>query len=107
MRCMTKPAATLSAAESPARDTSAAGRRVNARLDAQAQAELECLTRETGLSVTGIIRRAIHRYYQQRLAPVHSVADEFADLVGAIEGPEDWSLDYKRGLSEGLAQKLA
>ncbi len=104
---MTKAAHTIHLAESSATYSVSAGRRVNARLDARTHAELECLVRETGQSVTEVIRTAIHRYYQQRQAPAHSVADDFADLIGAVEGPEDWSVDYKRSLTEGLAQKLA
>jgi hypothetical protein len=98
---MTKAASSNLGAESPV--AYSAGRRVNARLDAQTQAELECLVRETGQSVTEVIRAAIHRYYQQCQATAHNVADDFADLIGAVEGPEDWSVDYKRTLSEDLA----
>ncbi|MCS6787225.1 MAG: ribbon-helix-helix protein, CopG family [Thiobacillaceae bacterium] len=83
------------------------GRRVNARLDPATQAELECLVRESGMTVTEVIRTAIHRLYQQRRAPAPSVADVFADLIGAIEGPADWSSDVKKALSEGLGRKHA
>ncbi len=82
-------------------------RRVNARLDPATQAELECLMQETGMTVTEVIRTAIHRLYQQRQAPSPSVADSFADLIGAIEGPEDWSSDVKKALTAGLSGKHA
>lgn len=94
-------------AETSAVYAAPSARRVNARLDPATQAELECLMQETGMTVTEVIRTAIHRLYQQRQAPSPSIADSFADLIGAIEGPEDWSSDVKKALSAGLSAKHA
>lgn len=80
----------------------ASARRVNAWLDPATQAELECLLQATGMTVTEVIRTAIHRFYQQRHAPSPSMADSCADLIGAIEGPADLSSNVKKALTARL-----
>jgi hypothetical protein len=79
--------------------------RVNARLDEATQRELQQLVRDTGASVTEVIREAIHRYYLQEAAQAHTVADDFADLIGSIAGPAELSVDYKRILADSLGRK--
>lgn len=83
------------------------GRRVNARLAPAARAELGCLVRKSGVTLTEVIRTAIHRHYPQRRAPASSVADAFADLIGTIAVLVDWSSDVNKALSGGLGRKHA
>lgn len=83
------------------------GMRVNARLDEATQRELQQLVRDTGLSVTEIIRASIHRYYLQEAAQAQSVADSFADLIGSFDGPEDLSSRYKQACTHSLLDKHA
>lgn len=81
--------------------------RVNARLDEATQRELQQLVRDTGLSVTEVIRAAIHRYYLQEAAQAQSVADSFADLIGSVDGPADMSVTYKQACTQSLRDKHA
>lgn len=83
------------------------GMRVNARLDEVTQRELQQLVRDTGLSVTEVIRAAIHRYYLQEAAQGQSVADSFVDLIGSIDGPADMSVTYKQACTQSLRDKHA
>lgn len=97
----------VSDAASPHYHATQRGTRVNARLDEATQRELEQLQRDTGGSVTDVIREAIHRYYLQAASQAHTVADDFADLVGCIDGPADLSTHYKAELLASLARKHA
>lgn len=101
IRRMTKLAESIS---SPYRVTRT-GMRVNARLDENTQRELQQLVRDTGQSVTDVIREAIHRLYLQKAAQTHTVADDFADLIGCFDGPADMSVNYKQLLRESLTRK--
>ena len=74
--------------------------RVNARLDEDSEEKLAYLEKETGLSVSEIMRRAIASYYS-RLRNDNadpSMALIKAGFVGCGEGPEDLSANYKQHL---------
>lgn len=79
--------------------------RVNARLDDASRRELQQLVRDTGRSVTDVIREAIHRFYLQEAAQNHTLAEDFADLIGCIDGPGELSVNYKQVLRESLTRK--
>jgi hypothetical protein len=89
----------------PYRATKPALERVNARLDETTARELQQLMRDTGLSVTDVIRESIHRYYLQETVQQHSVLDVFTDLVGGIEAPAELSANYKSELRASLTRK--
>lgn len=81
------------------------GMRVNARLDEGTSQELRHLLKETGMSVTEVIRESIHRFYLQESVETRSPAESFADLIGCIEGPADLSGNYKAALRDSLLAK--
>lgn len=81
------------------------GMRVNARLDEATSQELRQLLKETGMSVTEVIRESIHRLYLQESVETRTPAESFADLIGCIEGPADLSGNYKAVLRDSLLAK--
>jgi hypothetical protein len=99
---MTKVANAPAIYETPPAD---AGMRVNARLDEATRQELRQLQKETGMSVTEVIRESIHRLYLQESVATRSPVESFADLIGCIEGPADLSTNYKAVLRESLLTK--
>jgi len=72
--------------------------RVNARLDDTYQAKIEYLKNQTGLNMTGVIKQAIdHLYSNVSMQPEKSLFDHLNEIgfIGAGEGPEDLSENYK------------
>lgn len=80
--------------------------RVNARLDEVTSQELRQLLKETGMSVTEVIRESIHRFYLHENVATRTPAESFADLIGCIEGPADLATNYKAVLRDALHAKL-
>jgi hypothetical protein len=81
------------------------GMRVNARLDEATSQELRQLLKESGMSVTEVIRESIHRLYLRESVESRTPAESFADLIGCIEGPTDLSTQYKVVLRDSLLAK--
>lgn len=80
--------------------------RINARLDERSEAKLAFLEKETGLSVSEIVRRAIDSYYSrfrnENSDP--SMALTLAGFVGCGEASADLSSDYKNELKRWAAK---
>ncbi len=76
--------------------------RVNARLDEDSEEKLAYLEKETGLSVSEIMRRAIASYYSRfrndNADPAMALIK--AGFIGCGEGPEDLSTNFKEHLQE-------
>ena len=81
----------------------AAPRRVNARLDHGYAAKLKVLVERRG-SVTEALKYAIDVGYRE-VTTAQARRRILDGLVGAFEGPEDLSTNYKEYLSESLARK--
>lgn len=79
--------------------------RVNARLDEATSQVLRQLMKETGMSVTEIIRASIHRFHLQERVASPPPAETFADLIGSFEGPVELSTEYKAVLRDSLTAK--
>lgn len=79
--------------------------RVNARLDEASSQELRQLQKETGMSVTEIIRESIHRMYLQERVEARTPAEAFADLIGCMDDAPDLSTNYKSVLRDSLLAK--
>lgn len=79
--------------------------RVNARLDAATAAILRQLVRETGLSVTDVIKLSLTRLSDQQSGPEHTVTEVFGDLIGCFEGTPALSESYKQELAASIARK--
>jgi len=78
--------------------------RINARLDDVRSRKLAYLERETGWSVSRIVRTAIDTYYRalRRATADPASALKKSGFIGCAEGPSDLSVTYKnelRGLS--------
>lgn len=98
---MTKPSP---ASRTRAKRRRAAPRRVNARLDHGYAAKLKVLVERRGGSVTEALKYAIDVGYRE-VTTAQTRRRLLDGLVGAFEGPEDLSTNYKEYLSESLARK--
>jgi hypothetical protein len=74
--------------------------RINARLDDVRSRKLAYLERETGWSVSRIVRTAIDTYYRalRRAKADPASALKNSGFVGCAEGPSDLSVAYKNEL---------
>ena len=76
--------------------------RINARLDDNAADQLDYLQRQTGGSLSDVVRESIERYYVEVRNRAERDAAALDALVGAFDGnadtPVDLSADYKRYL---------
>ncbi len=83
----------------------AAPSRINARLDGEAQAQLDYLVRSTGQSVSHVVREAVARYHAQVKAQQGGLR-HFAQAIGRGDsGRSDIATRYKELLAESLARK--
>ena len=79
--------------------------RINARLDDDAQQQINYLTQTTGQSVSHVVREAVARYYTQTRARQGGL-QHFAKLIGQGDsGRTDVASNYKQLLTETLAAK--
>ena len=79
--------------------------RINARLDDDAQQQINYLTQATGQSVSHVVREAVARYYTQTRARQGGLR-HFAKLIGQGDsGRSDGASNYKQLLAETLAVK--
>lgn len=71
--------------------------RINARLDDDTGRKLAYVERETGWSISEIVRRAIDAYYRNfrsvRADPASALKK--SGFIGCVEGPADLSVTYK------------
>ena len=79
--------------------------RINARLDDDAQAQIDYLTQATGQGVSHVVREAIARYHRDVRASQGGLR-HFAKLIGQGDsGRSDLATDYKRLNAQSLATK--
>jgi len=71
--------------------------RINARLDDDTGRKLAYVERETGWSISEIVRRAIDAYYSHfktvRADPANVLRK--SGFIGCVDGPADLSVTYK------------
>ena len=81
--------------------------RVNARLDESVAAKLSELQLLTGLSASDVLKRAIDCLHGERLASVQNRLQGLlsSEFIGCAEGAPDLANEYKRHLTEDLAEK--
>jgi len=80
--------------------------RINARLTGSDAVCFEELLRQNGGSVSDLLREALREYHRNHLSAKPSAKQLLRGFVAAGEGPQDLALEYKRYLSEGLADKI-
>ena len=79
--------------------------RINARLDDEAQTQIDYLTQATGQSVSHVVRESVARYYNAVRAEQGGLR-HFAKAIGAgHSGQGDLASNYKQHLAESLAGK--
>ena len=79
--------------------------RVNARLDEEAQQQVDYLTAVTGKAVSHVLRESVSFYYRHVRAQRSGMA-HLAALIGkGNSGRTDIASDVKRHLAEGLSTK--
>ena len=79
--------------------------RINARLDDEAQAQIDYLTQTTGQSVSHVVREALARYHRDVRASQGGLR-HFAKLIGQGDsGRTDLATDYKQLILESIVVK--
>lgn len=79
--------------------------RVNARLDDEAQEQIDYLTRTTGLGVSHVLRESVALYYAQVRAQRAGIAHLGALIGKGDSGRSDIASDWKRHLGDSLDEK--
>ena len=79
--------------------------RINARLDDEAQQQIDYLVQATGQSVSQVVREAVARYHAQTRAQQGGPRRLLAMIGQGDSGRSDIASRYKELLGESLAQK--
>lgn len=79
--------------------------RVNARLDDEAQQQIDYLVQVTGQSVSQVLREAVARYHAQTRAQQGGPRRLLAMIGQGDSGRSDIASRYKDLLTESLAKK--
>jgi predicted transcriptional regulator len=81
--------------------------RVNARLDADAQAKLDYLARQLGSSTSDVLRDAVKHYYDSVKARSARRRSFIDSVAGTAQGPlpTDLSENHKRHVAAAIAKK--
>ena len=79
--------------------------RINARLDDEAQQQIDYLTAATGQSVSQVVREAVARYHAQTKAQQSGPRRLLAMIGQGDSGRSDIASRYKELLAESLAAK--
>ncbi len=79
--------------------------RINARLDDDAQQQIDYLTQTTGQSVSHVVRQAVAMYYVQTKARQGGPRRLLAMIGAGDSGHTDTASNYKQLLTESLTKK--
>ncbi len=79
--------------------------RINARLDDEAQTQINYLTQATGQSVSHVVREAVARYYLQTRAQQGGPRRLLAMVGQGDSGRSDVASNVKQQFYEGLVAK--
>ncbi len=79
--------------------------RINARLDDDAQQQINYLTQATGQSVSHVVREAVARYYQQTRAQQGGPRRLLAMIGQGDSGRSDVASNIKREVYDALVDK--
>ena len=78
--------------------------RINARVDPELARKVKYLQKQTGGSVSDVVKASIEAYFaqvQERQRPL----DVLGDFIGCAEGPANLSEEYKSELTRSLEGK--
>ena len=79
--------------------------RINARLDGDAQAQIDYLTQATGQSVSQVVREAVARYYAQTRAQQGGPRRLLAMIGQGDSGRSDVASNLKQEVTAALVAK--
>jgi Ribbon-helix-helix protein, copG family len=82
--------------------------KINARLGANAAAQLNALTRKTGLGISEIVRLSLNHYHQAVMTdkiPPSKIVAAAGKYASSGEDSGRLSTEYKRLFGEGIAKK--
>jgi hypothetical protein len=84
------------------------GLKINARLGANTAAQLNALTRKTGLGISEIVRLSLNHYHQAVMTdkiPPSKIVAAAGKYASSGEDSGRLSTNYKRLFGEGIAKK--
>ena len=79
--------------------------RINARLDDEAQQQIDYLTQATGQSMSHVVREAVARYYTQTRAQQGGPRRLLAMIGQGDSGRSDVASNVKREVDDALLEK--
>ncbi|MDR2240739.1 MAG: ribbon-helix-helix domain-containing protein, partial [Zoogloeaceae bacterium] len=79
--------------------TTATDIRINARLTGADAARFQELLDSSGISASELLRSALHEYHRAHIRSKRNPLDLLAGYVGAGDGPQDLSANYKSYLT--------
>ena len=80
--------------------------RINARLTGEDAARFQELLQRSGRSASELLRDALREYHAARQRPRRDPLKLLASFIGAGEGPEDLSTQYKAHLASAIEEKF-
>ncbi|MFT4178567.1 MAG: hypothetical protein QM612_03775 [Thermomonas sp.] len=80
--------------------------RINARLTGEDALRYQQLLERSGGSASDLLRDALREYHAAHLRPKRDPLALLAGYIGAGDGPEDLSSNYKAYLTEALEDKI-
>ncbi|MDR2838329.1 MAG: ribbon-helix-helix domain-containing protein [Azonexus sp.] len=80
--------------------------RINARLTGDDAARFQELLDHSGFSASELLRAALREYHSRHSQTRRNPLELLAGYIGAGEGPEDLSVNYKAYLTKALENKL-
>jgi len=80
--------------------------RINARLTGADAAQFQELLASSGVSASELLRAALREYHRAHTRTKRKPLDLLAGYIGAGEGPQDLSANYKSYLTEALERKI-
>jgi len=80
--------------------------RINARLTGVDAARFQELLESSGASASELLRAALREYHRAHVRAKPKPLDLLAGYIGAGEGPQDLSANYKSYLTEALEHKM-
>jgi hypothetical protein len=80
--------------------------RINARLTGADAVQFQELLDSSGVSASELLRVALREYHRAHVRSKRKPLDLLAGYIGAGEGPQDLSANYKSYLAQALERKI-
>jgi hypothetical protein len=86
--------------------STAADIRINARLTGADATQFQELLDSSGVSASELLRIALREYHHSHVRVKRKPLDLLAGYIGAGDGPQDLSANYKSYLAQALERKM-